>query len=290
MEIANNSDGWVLPKPPLFGTIGSSAMDFDPPLSSVRIGQALAGQEIGGAVQVHEELGSTSDLARELGQAGHPHGTVVIAEHQSAGRGRRENSWSAGARKNLLLSVLLRPALRMELWPRVTTLAALALCRAIEGQCGLQPSIKWPNDIFLGDRKCAGILAETFSGTTGAFLVLGMGVNVHETAFPPELKDTATSLKLAPGGTAKIDRDALVIALLRQLGLLVREWDSGYAQVVAEVRRRSWLLGRHIMARMNSVWVQGKAVDLDDEGHLQVRQEDGGLLTLASADQVRPCP
>ncbi len=264
-------------------------MDFDLPLESQRISLALAGQEIGGEVQVHEELGSTSDFARGLGEAGYPHGTVVFAEHQSAGRGRRENSWSAGPRRNLLLSVLLRPGLRMELWPRITTLAALALCRAIEEQSGLTPSIKWPNDIFLGDQKCAGILAETFSGPGGPFLVLGMGVNVNETAFPPELKDTATSLRLAAGGKG-FDRNPLAISLLRQLGILAGQWDAGYAQVIEQVRPRSWLLGRRIMARMDGQWVQGMALDLNDEGHLLVQQEGGDPLVLASAEQVRPCP
>src|SRR5262249_54768421 len=154
--------------------------------------------------------------------------------------------------------VLLRPGQRMELWPRITTLAALALWNAIEEHTDLRPSIKWPNDIFLGDQKCAGILAETFSAGSGPFLVLGMGMNVNEGAFPPELKHTATSLKLAAGGS-DFDRNPLAIAVLRQLGLLIRQWDSGYAQVIAQVRPRSWLLGRRIEARMNGAWVQGIA-------------------------------
>ncbi len=145
----------------------------------------MAGQEIGGDVQVHDVNWDPPAITpRELGRAGHAHGTVVLAEHQIAGRGRRENAWNASPSKNVLMSVLLRPEVRLELWPRITTLAALTLARAIRGHLELHPAIKWPNDIYVSDKKCAGILAETFSGPNGPFLVLGMGLNVNETGVP----------------------------------------------------------------------------------------------------------
>ena len=264
-------------------------METDLPLNVRRITAALAGQEIGNDIQIHEELPSTNDFARQLGEAGHPHGAVILAEHQTAGRGRRENTWNAGARKNLLLSVLLRPSLRIEFWPRITTLAALALCRAIEGHTKLLPSIKWPNDVYIGGLKCAGILAETFQSSAGPFLVLGAGLNVNESAFPKDLQATATSLKLAGGGS-HVDRDALAIGLLKQLGLATAQWDHGYGQIIAEVRRRSLLLGRRIEAKVNDLWVNGLAEDLDENGHLLLRNDRGELVPLTSAEQVRPCP
>ena len=265
-------------------------MENDLPLNARRITAALAGQEIGCEIQIHEELASTNDFARQLGELGHPHGTVIFAEHQTAGRGRRENVWTAGPRKNLLLSVLLRPAWRTEFWPRITTLAALALCRAVENHSELRPSIKWPNDIYLGSLKCAGILAETYRGSGGLFVVLGMGLNVNEDSFPKDLQTSATSLKLAAGSAANVDRDALAIGLLKQLGQVVMGWESGFPQIIAEVRLRSLLLGRRITAKVNDSWVKGIAEDLDENGHLLLRKDSGELTALTSAEQVRPCP
>jgi BirA family biotin operon repressor/biotin-[acetyl-CoA-carboxylase] ligase len=263
---------------------------MDLPLDARRISAAMAGQEIGGDVQVHEELESTSDHARELGRTGHAHGAVVLAEHQSAGRGRRENAWNASPRKNVLMSVLLRPEVRLELWPRITTLAALALSRAIRGHLELHPAIKWPNDIYVSNKKCAGILAETFSGPNGSFLVLGMGLNVNELEFSDELRQSATSLRLEIAGRPELDRSLLIINVLRQMNLLSKQWDAGFSGLIDEVRRRSWLLGQRVSARQSGDWIEGIATDLDDEGHLLLRDDAGNLLTLTSAEQVRPSP
>jgi BirA family biotin operon repressor/biotin-[acetyl-CoA-carboxylase] ligase len=246
---------------------------------------ALAGHAIGAEIQVHEELESTSDHARELGMAGHPHGLVVFAEAQHAGRGRRENRWSSQPGLDLAVSVLLRPAERLELWPRLTTLSALAICGAIEKVTALQPMIKWPNDVIVADRKAAGILAETFTGGTGAFMVGGIGVNVNSVDLPPDLRATATSLKLASG--REVDRNALAIALLKALDVQVRRMESGYAEAVDEVRQRSWLLGRALTALVDGREVRGVAAGLNAEGHLLLREEHGGVLALSSAEQVR---
>src|SRR5947207_68432 len=109
------------------------------PLDQCRIASALAGQSIGCEVQVHEELVSTNDLARELGCTGYPHGLVILTESQTAGRGRRENRWQADAGRDVLMSILLRPTSPLQHWPRITTIAALALCKAIEANTLLRP-------------------------------------------------------------------------------------------------------------------------------------------------------
>lgn len=259
--------------------------DSSTALQSRRLTSALAGHAIGCEIQVHEELASTSDHVRELGQAGYPHGLVVFAEAQSAGRGRRDNRWTSEPGQDLLFSVLLRPQVRMERWPRLTTLAALAICRAVEAATPLNPVIKWPNDIYLSDRKCAGILAESFTGSTGTFMVLGIGLNVNTRTFPPDLP--ATSLRREIPREKIQDRSALAIALLKQLNQLVTFWDEGFATIIEEVRQRSWLLGKSITARMEGRPVEGVVVDLNQEGHLLVRQADGTILTLSSAEQVR---
>ena len=257
-------------------------------LQSRRIAAALAGHAIGGEVQVHAELPSTNDHVRQLGLAGYPHGLVVLAESQTAGRGRRENRWCSAPGQDLLLSVLLRPGARMEHWPRLTTLAALSVCKAIEFTSPLKPAIKWPNDVLVNDRKCAGILAETFAGGSSSFMVLGIGINVNTTTYPPELCDTATSLKLVL--ERHVDRNTLAIALLKQLDLHLLHWEAGFADAVKEVTERNWLIGRAVTARMDGRQVQGVASSLNAEGHLVLIQDDGRAVTLTSAEHVRPLP
>ncbi len=258
---------------------------FSPRLDSRRIASALAGQGIGSEVRVHEDLASTNDLARELGTAGYSHGLVILTESQSAGRGRRENIWHAPSGRDLLMTVLLRPEAKLELWPRLTTVAALAICKTVEATTTLKPMIKWPNDVYVNDRKISGILAETFTAPAGAFMALGIGLNVNTDSFPPELRSSATSLLLEE--QRPLDRNPIVIALLKQLEHLTQKIDIGFDAIIREVRERSWLLGKRVTANTNQETVEGLAVDVDGEGRLIVRKDDDTLLMLNSAEQVR---
>lgn len=256
------------------------------PLDVRRIRAALAGHSTGAEVQVHEELASTSDHVRELGFAGHPHGVVVFAESQTAGRGRRENRWSAEPRGDLLFSILLRPGVGIEKFPRLATLAALGLSRAVEGAGAFAPQIKWPNDLLLAGRKFCGILAEMFTGGAGPFLVLGVGMNVNSVMFPPDLRGSATSLRLESGGRP-LDRTRLAITVLRSLEHALESWDDGFGTVIAEVKRRSVLLGKRIRAWPGDRSVEGTVQDIGREGGLILRRDDGSILELASAENVR---
>ena len=255
-------------------------------LDARRIRSALAGHAIGTEVQVHEELASTSDHVRELGLAGHPHGIVVLAESQTAGRGRRENRWSAEPRHDLLFSILLRPVVSMDKFSRLATLAALGLSRGVEGSGTFVPQIKWPNDLLLDGKKFCGILAEMFTSQAGPFLVLGTGMNVNSIAFPPELRATATSLRLESGGQA-LERTGLAIALLRGLEQALHSWDAGFENVIAEVKQRSILLGRRIRARIADESVEGTAHGLGRDGSLVFLRDDGSMLEITSAENVR---
>jgi BirA family biotin operon repressor/biotin-[acetyl-CoA-carboxylase] ligase len=256
------------------------------PLDARRIRAALAGHAIGADVEVHEELPSTSDYVRQLGEAGHLHGTVVFAESQSAGRGRRENKWSAEPRSALLFSVLLRPEVAPERFPRLATLTALGLCKALESACDLQPQIKWPNDLLLNGRKICGILTEMFTSAQGPFVVLGIGMNVNTTVFPPELRDIATSILLEKA-MREIDRTMLAISLLRLLGTVLGSWEQGFDSVVAETERRSFLVGKTVRAVVNDEAVLGSVTGLDPEGCLLMHREDGSVLQLQSVEQIR---
>jgi BirA family biotin operon repressor/biotin-[acetyl-CoA-carboxylase] ligase len=262
--------------------------DFSPPLDARRISVALAGQSIGREVQVHAELESTNDRVMALGIEGYPHGLVVLAESQSAGRGRRENRWHAAPGRDILMSVLLRPSAGMECWPRMTALAALAICRTIEATRALRPMIKWPNDVYLRNQKVAGILGETFQSASGPFLVLGIGLNVNSTRFPADLSQPATSLALEsePPG-AMLDRNRTCIQLLKQLEHLIPHLQN-FSSVLEEVKRRSWLLGKRVVAVVPTGVIHGTAIDLNPEGHLVMKEDVGGAeRVLSSVDQIR---
>lgn len=257
-------------------------------LSARKIANALVGQAIGHEIYVFDEISSTSDHVKELGQAGYPEGVVVYAESQTAGRGRRANLWASDRATDILHSVLLRPKMPLEFWPRLTTIAALSVVIAVEKTFGLEPKIKWPNDVYLNNKKFVGILAETFL-TGEPYLVLGMGINVNTSVFEGELERTATSLWMEKGRPDyPLERERLAIAILQELNFWTRHWVQGYAQVIQEVSRRSWLLGKRIRAIYQDREVFGIVLGLNPEGYLILEQENGQALVLSSAEQVRP--
>lgn len=248
-----------------------------------------AGAPAAWCVRVLDEVVSTSDVVRDLALGGAPHGSVVLAEHQTGGRGRRQNRWLAPRGRDLMFSVLLKPdGVASDLWPRLTTLAALALCKGIEHELPLAPCIKWPNDVYLADRKVAGLLAESLVGPAGSFVVLGIGLNVNAAAFPDEIRASATSLavELRPGGI-EIDRNSLAVAILNALAHELSRLDAGFVAAMEEVRARSWLLTKTVRATVDGREVFGRAADLNHEGHLVLALPDGSTRTLSSADEVR---
>lgn len=237
-------------------------------------------------VTVLDEVPSTNDWIKaravEL-----PVGTVVFAESQTAGRGRRDNRWIAPRGQDVMCSLLLRPDVAVESWPRITTLAALAVCKAVAAELPLDPRIKWPNDIYLGGRKVSGLLAETVSTQQGLRLVLGIGLNVNTLVFPPDIAATSL-LKCLPSPVVRtIDRNALGRRLLDALNLELNRIQNDFSAAISEVRERSWLLGKPIRATVDGTDVHGHALDLSEEGHLVIQLPNGDTATVASAESVR---
>jgi BirA family biotin operon repressor/biotin-[acetyl-CoA-carboxylase] ligase len=264
------------------------------PLDRHRLRRALAGQPIGHTLVFLDETTSTNDEAASLARQGFPEGTVVFAESQSAGRGRRGSRWEAPARHDLLLSVLLRPAMPPPLWCRLTHLCALALHRAVASASGVEAQIKWPNDLLVGGRKLAGILVEASPSYRGGFAVAGIGLNVNSLAehFPPELRPTATSLRMASGG-APLSREPVVGSLLRALAGLYPSalGDSGFAPALAEIASHSALLGRAVTAQVDGQTLTGTAHSLGPNGELVLAPlppDPSPPRVLTHADLIRP--
>ena len=169
------------------------------PLRTDAIRRHLNARWMGQSLQCHDEVDSTNDIARDLGRAGAAEGTVVVAEAQRRGRGRLGRAWVSPPGKNLSLSVVLRPRLEAERPSPISLLAGVAVCDAVTRWH--PATIKWPNDILIGTRKVAGILAEIDGRSGSSFIVLGIGVNLNAELndFPVELQHKAGSLRMATG-------------------------------------------------------------------------------------------
>ncbi len=218
-------------------------------------------------VRWFETLDSTNRFLLERAAAGEPDGLVAVADEQTAGRGRLGRTWVAPRGAALLVSVLLRPQLPAERRHLVTLAAALALLDAL----GDRPAqVKWPNDVVVGDRKLAGILAETDGG--GA-IVVGMGVNVRPDLLPGELADIATAYAL--------DRAELLVGWLRALDARLASLDS----VVADVTACSATLGRPVRVDLPAETIEGVARALTPEGYLVV---DDRVVSVGDVVHLRP--
>lgn len=225
-------------------------------------------------------LGSTNDEAAAWALAGAPAGAVVLAEEQTAGRGRQGRAWLAAPGSSLLMSVVLRPQVSAAWLPRLTLMGAVALADVLTGW-GLAPRLKWPNDVLLGGRKTAGILAEAvWSGQELRAVVLGIGVNVFRHALPDDVPFPATTLEAALGRPP--DRGELLVRLLERVDF----WSERLADraLLDACRVYSVTLGQRVTVRAgDTVWV-GLAEDLDEQGALLLRTDDGQRHRLLAGD------
>ncbi len=228
------------------------------------------------------ETGSTNTDLVAAARGGAPAGLVLVAGHQSAGRGRLGRSWSAPPGSALLCSVLLRPSLAPEELHRCTQAVAVAAARACEAVAGVRPDLKWPNDLLVGPAKLAGVLAESVLGPQGVeAVVVGIGLNVTRAAPPPEAGAAATSLEHHAGRPPGLD--TLLERFLAELAGI--ELDT----LAAQYRARLATLGTRVRVQRPGGDLVGTAVDVRSSGALVVRDDDGDHEVLAGdVTHLRP--
>ncbi|MEZ4376429.1 MAG: biotin--[acetyl-CoA-carboxylase] ligase [Polyangiaceae bacterium] len=238
------------------------------------LGAALAHQ-LGGAVVYFEQTGSTNDEAITAARQGAKHGSVFIADSQTAGRGRRGRSWSSAPGENLLFSVLLRPQLELKTASRLTLAVGLAVRDAVAEYTASAPQLKWPNDVWIARKKLAGILVESqVSGGQLDSVVIGVGANVLSRDLPEEIASLATSLALCEpaAGAPELSREGVLarvlIQLERRLGQFERE---GLASMLDELRLHDALLGQQVRVDER----RGTARGIDQNGALLLESSDG---------------
>ena len=244
-----------------------------------------------GDVRWFPEIDSTNRWVLEQARAGAPEGLVAVADHQTAGRGRLGRTWAAPPGASLLASVLLRPHLPPDSLHLVTAAVALAASDACRSGAGVEPGLKWPNDLLVGDRKLAGVLAEADLGSAGGpAVVVGIGINVNwPDPLPEELEAIATSLDRAAG--RPVDREALLVDLLvglerRYAGL---GHEGGRAALASEYRARCSTIGRAVRVELADESFTGTACDVNDAGQLLVTT-DVCLRTVSAGDVVHLRP
>ncbi|MCZ6789682.1 MAG: biotin--[acetyl-CoA-carboxylase] ligase [Chloroflexi bacterium] len=250
-------------------------------LSVEAIQSRLSSASIGHRILYLPSVNSTMDVARREAEQGAPEGTVVVADEQTAGRGRFGRHWVSGSGQNLLFSVVLYP--EQTALAGLNIIASVAALTAIQRTTALSPTLKWPNDILIAGKKMSGILIETAVQDGGVrYAVLGFGINVNfDPSQTPEIAESGTSLSKELG--KQVSREALLEAILEELSTLYERLKAW-----ATVRHR-WeasleTLGSHVRVQWGDQVEEGVAEAVDPDGNLLLRRSDGTVVTLSGGD------
>ena len=234
------------------------------------------------------EIDSTNTKARELADGGAAEGTVVVAEKQMAGRGRRGRSWLSPAGDGIYASLLLRPAMSPSVAPRITLMTAVAIAEALLSLVRIDLKIKWPNDILVNGRKLAGILTEISADMdTVNYIVVGLGVNVNTPPghFSEELRNQATSIYIETG--EKLSRSRLTRAWLQQFEKYYEMFKkSDFAPIMHRWKQLSGFIGQKIMVDMVGQKHVGEVADIDEDGVLILKDDQGKYRRIFSGDII----
>lgn len=254
-----------------------------PPLAHDRIAHGLHTHILGRRIVYLEQTESTNDVARQLADADEPEGTLVIADAQTAGRGRLGRTWVAPPCSSILMSLILRPNLAPTQIARATMAVSLGACEAIHAETGLNARIKWPNDILLNGKKCAGILSEApMLGNQVEYVIVGLGMNVNfSVANISGIPSDATTLSDILGNW--VSREALTQAILTSTEKYYLQLKHG------NDLRDAWknnlaTLGQQVRAQTTHGIAEGIAHDVDKDGALILRRADGALVSLVAGD------
>lgn len=231
-------------------------------------------------IYVYQQIGSTNTEAKQQALNGAPHGTIILAEEQTQGRGRLGRKFYSPKGTGIYMSIILRPQLHLNQAIQVTTTVAVAICRVIEKLTNQNPHIKWVNDIYLGKQKICGILTEAvtdFESGQVEFIILGIGLNVNTVDFPADLHEIAGSLN-----PKDVTRNQLCAHLLNELFSLFSKLND--PQVLEEYKSKSNVLGNWITFMKNQESYEAFAEDINEQGGLVVRLKNDEKMILNSGE------
>jgi BirA family biotin operon repressor/biotin-[acetyl-CoA-carboxylase] ligase len=245
----------------------------------------LKGSLFGRHIQHYLKTDSTNRVAMELGYANEPEGTIVLAEEQTAGRGRAGRVWHSERGAGIYVTLLLRPKISPVQAPLLTMMAGLSARTAIQAQTGLTIDLKWPNDLMLGTKKLGGILTEMHAEPSQVrHVAVGIGINANQDKFPGDLASIATSLRLQLGRS--ISRMEMLVRLLLEFetnyNRFLREGTASVTQRFEAVS--SYARGKHVSVSSGKESYSGVTAGLTPEGFLQVEREGGNIVTVITGD------
>ena len=256
-------------------------------LNEKNLAVRLAGKRIGNNIHFHTEVESTNDVLFRLACDGAPHGTVVIAECQTKGKGRLNREWQSPPGCNIYASIALRPPIEPVYAPQITLMAGVAVADLLSGYCNGGVTLKWPNDVQIGGKKVCGILAEmsASSGDSVDFVVVGIGINVNirKNDFDESIRNTATSLVEEAGqNISRLDLAADLFAKFDDL--YTRLLDSGFGSI-----KDAWLsycdmVGKQTRVIFNNGIESGKVLGIDDFGALVISDKNGKIKRVIAGD------
>lgn len=247
---------------------------------------SLITEKFGESIVFYEEIGSASDEAKRLAREGKQEGLLVLAEKQTAGRGRFSRKWHSPEKTGLYCSLILRPSISLSKIPLLTILAGVAVLETIQNETSLSPLIKWPNDVLINGKKICGILTESVSKHSRIeFAVLGIGVNINNKMeeFPENIRSGSTSLRIEAG--KDINREKFLSSLMYYL-------EKNYAGFLEEDnenilkfwRENNETLGEKVTAYRGTRVVSGLAKDIDENGNLLIQLNNGNVEKVSSGE------
>jgi len=234
----------------------------------------------------YDETDSTNIRAQALACSGYPEGTVVVAERQTSGRGRRGRSWYSPAGQGIYMTIILRPDLPWQHISRVSLLAAVAVAETLEEELGLPAGIKWPNDVLINGRKICGILSEAAVSMEGIqYIVTGIGININNPPreFPEDFRTDPTSV-LAEKKQSVSRVRILQVLLARLESYYYQALEGRFAEILEKGRRLSLVIGQEVGYDAGKGQATGLAIDLDENGSLLVRDPGGVVHTVISGE------
>ncbi len=248
--------------------------------------QNLAGKLIGHRLHYYESIDSTNEEAFRLGVQGAPEGTVLIAERQSAGKGRMQRVWYSPAGANIYTSIILRPTFETSRAPQISIAAGVAVAETINRYCPGKAWLKWPNDVLIDGKKVCGILAQMKMSVNAIdFIVVGIGMNVNlsHQEFPLDIQEIATSLAVETG--REISRLELIISLYENLAKWYRQLaQNGFDPIKEKWLSLSSMIGKTVSVMFREETASGKAVDLGDDGSLIILTAGNEIMKVSAGD------
>jgi BirA family transcriptional regulator, biotin operon repressor / biotin---[acetyl-CoA-carboxylase] ligase len=232
-----------------------------------------------------DSLPSTNTEAARQAAGGAAEGLCIVAREQTSGRGRQQRVWVSPPDAGLYFSIVLRPQLDTSRWPLLTLMTALSVAAALADACALTVDIKWPNDIYAGERKLGGILAEVIETPMGQACVVGIGLNLKENAFPAELREIATAVETLTGRVPDVEQlmQSLVHALAHHYQRL--QEPGGAEQTLVEwTARSSYACGKRVRVALEAETIEGVTRGLESDGALRVETEAGEIKIVRAGD------